>query len=212
MKAELIRKTFPRIRSKIIGGELFYQVDARKTGTNGKQETFKLKSEAEKRAGEIAAQFAANGHEGLALPGELRFMATTGAEMLKPYGATVLQACEHYRDFLAEREKKKASETVEALAKVWYDFKAAGTEKKLRKDTLIGIRRGQLELGRAFGNRRIAEIEKADVRGYIGKQKIAIGSKRGLRALFSNFWNWAIDFGHATENPTEGLAYATGNL
>ena len=101
MKKELVRTTWPKIRVVEIKGQKFFQVDARKTGTNGKQESFSDREEAQERAAAIAAEFAANGNEGLALPADLRFMALKGDEILKPYGKSILQACEFYRDYLA---------------------------------------------------------------------------------------------------------------
>ena len=55
----LIRKTWPKIRVVEIKGQVFYRVDARRTGTSGRQESFKSKKEAEERAAEIATQFGA---------------------------------------------------------------------------------------------------------------------------------------------------------
>ena len=71
----VIRKTFPKIRTVQVKSQAFYQVDARKQGTDGKRETFSSRQEAEERAADIAANLATNGAEGLALPLELRVMA-----------------------------------------------------------------------------------------------------------------------------------------
>jgi len=86
MKSPLIRKTWPKIRIVTIKGEKFYRVDARKTGTNGKQETFKSQKVAESRATEIEEQFSGNGTEEPAFPAELRGMALTGEKILRPHG------------------------------------------------------------------------------------------------------------------------------
>ena len=72
-----------------ISGQTFYRVDARRTGTNGRQETFKVQKEAEKRAGEIAIHFGTNGKEGSSFPAELRGMALTADKMLRPHGKTL---------------------------------------------------------------------------------------------------------------------------
>jgi hypothetical protein len=103
----LIRKTFPKIRVVTRKGGTFYQVDARRTGTNGKQEHYSTKEEAETRAGQIEAEFNANGHEGLALSQDLQAQAIRGAALLAPFGKSVAQACEFYRDHMQAQQKRK---------------------------------------------------------------------------------------------------------
>src|SRR5262245_36809324 len=74
MQKTLIRKTWPRVRLVTINSERFYRVDARQRGTNGRQETFKSREMAEKRATEIEKNFVVNGVEALSFPAELRGM------------------------------------------------------------------------------------------------------------------------------------------
>jgi transposase len=80
--------------------EKFFQVDARRKGTNGRREIFADESEARKRATKIVEEFSTNGAHGLTIPPGLRSMAEIAAKILEPYGKTVLQAAEHYRAFL----------------------------------------------------------------------------------------------------------------
>lgn len=213
MKREVIRSTWPRIRTKKIRGRVFYQIDARRKGTNGRVETKADKAEAQERANAIAADFTANGTEGLAVSGELRVMAVKGEALLQPYGKTIFQACEFYRDFLRHEAEKRASGTVEKLASDWYRYKSSNKAKVLRRDTLIGIRRGQLELTKAFGKRTILDISPKDIRTYLDGQDIATISKKNLLSLFGQFWNWALGEGYAKENPCKALkgAYAVAS-
>ena len=74
---KMISKTWPKIRQVIIKGQAFYRVDARRTGTNGKQQNFKELNAAERRAREIEKHFSTNGTEGLTFPVEIRGMAIT---------------------------------------------------------------------------------------------------------------------------------------
>ena len=136
---KLIRKTWPRVRLVRISGQTFYRVDARRTGTDGKQESFKTQDKAEERAAEIAEQFSSNGAEGLSFPAELRGMALTADRMLQPYGKTLLQAAEFLKSHLDADKQRKDSALVPALAKEWYDHKKSGKTKHLRAATLKGI-------------------------------------------------------------------------
>ncbi len=119
MKKALIRKSWPKIRVVETKGQVFYRVDARRTGTNGKQESFKSKKEAEGRAAEVATQFGANGKEGLSFPAELRGMALTGDKMPRPHGKTILQAVQFYVAHLEADQQRKDSALVPILAQQW---------------------------------------------------------------------------------------------
>lgn len=210
MKAEVVRSKWPRVTVKFAKGRKGFKIDARRRGTNGKEEWRADKAKALARANEIAVEFAANGNEGLAISAGLRYMALKGEEMLNPHGKTVLQACEFYRDYLDELQARQAGETVEKLALEWYEFKKSGKRKKLRKDSLIGIRRGQLEVTRAFGSRPVTDIRKGDVTAFLDAQPIAPISKKNLCSLFGQFFNWCIDEHRGiTANPTKDIVYVS---
>jgi hypothetical protein len=96
-KAALVRKTWPKIRAVNIKGQAFYRVDARRTGTSGRRETFNSQKDAEKRAGEIAGNLGGNGKEGLAFPAELRGMALTAGRMLQSYAPHIVSQATYER-------------------------------------------------------------------------------------------------------------------
>ena len=200
-----IRKTWPKIRLVIIKGQKFYRVDARRVGTNGKQETFKLKEDAEKRAGEIEEQFSTNGSEGLAFPVEIRGMAITATNLLQPYGKTIIQAAEFYKAHLDELKKRQDSALVSALAKAWYAEKKSGKHKKLRADTLRGIFEASEILKETFGKRRILDVAPADVRKYLDGLNVGLRRKYNLRSLLSQFFNWCIGHECIKENPAASI-------
>src|SRR3954469_21943527 len=85
----LIRRSFPKIRIVTIKGERFYQVDGRRKNTNGRRETFKSRTDAEKRARDVAESVGALGSEGINFPTELRVMAQNCASRLQPFRKTL---------------------------------------------------------------------------------------------------------------------------
>lgn len=182
-------------------GERFYQVDARRKGTDGKRETFPTQQAAEKRAAEIAEEFNLNGREGLSLNLELRAGALQGRRILEPYGKTVLQACEFYRAHLEAERQRLASYTIESLADEWYEFKASGRERELRKETLRGIRYGRNLLKEVFRGKRILEISTVEIRSYLDGLKVSKLRKHNINSRWSQFFNWAIANGYVSENP-----------
>ena len=103
----LIRKSWPRVRFIKVKGEKFYQVDARRQGTNGKRETFSIEKESVERAAKIEKEFAENGAEGLSLSAELRAMSVHGRDILEPLGKTISDAVAFYKQHL-DQEKKNA--------------------------------------------------------------------------------------------------------
>lgn len=204
MKKTLIRKTWPKIRLVTIKSEKFYRVDARRTGTNGRQETFKLRADAEKRAQEIEAHFALNGAEGLTFSAELRGMALTASKLLATHGKTIIQAAEFYAAHLNELKKKQDSALVSKLSEAWYEDKKSGRHKKLRAETLRGISEASEILKETFGQRRILDISTPDIRKYLD-QCHGLRRKFNLCSLMSQFFNWCIAHGHLEKNPAKPI-------
>ena len=198
---KLIRKTWPKIRLVTIKGGKFYRVDARRVGTNGKQETFKFQKDAEKRAAEIEKHFSTNGSEGLAFPVEIRGMALTATNLLQPYGKTIIQAAEFYKAHLNDQKKRQDSALVSVLANAWHTEKKSGKQKKLREDTLRGIYEVSEVLKKEFGDRRILDLTTPDLRKYLDEQKVGLRRKFNLRSLLSQFFNWCISHEYLKENP-----------
>ena len=202
----LIRKTWPKIRRVTIKGEGFYRVDARRTGTNGKQETFKNLKDAEKRAGEIEKHFSTNGVEGLSFPVEIRGMAITATNLLQPYGKTIIQAAEFYKSHLDEIKKREDSALVSMLAKAWHDEKKSGKHTKLRETTLKDIRQTSEILTEIFPGKKILEITTADIQRYLDAQDVGLQRKFNINSRFSQFFNWCIKRGDHTSNPAAKIS------
>jgi len=199
MKKELIRKTWPKIRPVIVKGEKFFQVDARRKGTSGRRETFAKQDEAEERAGTIAAEFAGNGSEGLAMPAGLRAMAFQGQALLEPYGKTVLQACQFYRDFLATEKEKAESALIETLADSWFKDKSH-KKHKLKPPTIRAIRQTANLLKKRFGKKRIKELTKADAEKFVFSLNGEY-QQEGTRNRSGQFFNWCIAKEFTDANP-----------
>lgn len=198
---KLLRKTWPKVRLVTINEQTFYRVDARKKGTDGRQETFKSQKEAEKRAGEIAAEFGNVGKEGLAFPAELRGMALSADRMLRPYGKTLLQAAEFYKSHLDADQQRKDSALVPVLAQEWYESKKGGKTKRLRPATLKGIMECAEILKAQFSNKRVLEVATADIHKYLDGLQVQLRRKFNVHARLSQFFNWCIAHGHLTTNP-----------
>lgn len=202
---KLIRKTWPKIRVVTIKEQTFFRVDARRTGTGGRQETFKFQKEAEKRAGEIAVQFGENGKEGLAFPAELRGMALAADKMVRAHGKTLMQAAEFYVAHLESDKRRKESAFVPTLARQWYESKKSGKTKQLRAPTLKGIMESAETLKKLFPNKRVLEVTPADINRFLDSLEVGLQRKFNIRGRLSQFFNWCVAHGHTTTNPCEKI-------
>lgn len=201
----LIRKTWPKIRLVFIDGKNYYQVDARKQGTNGKRETFSNREEAEKRAAEIEENHSLEGIEGMNLSPELRIAAIKGEKTLSKWGKSLDEAIAFYCNFLEGEEKRQKSLTIEFLAKSWFEEKAKGSNKALKQDTLNGISEGANYLKKEWGNLRIADLTEEHFQKYLDNLTVSQRRKFNLRSTFSQFFNWCIKRKHTAINPLKEI-------
>ena len=201
----VIRKTFPKIRTVQVKGSTFYQVDARKQGTDGKRETFSNRKQAEERAAQIAGEFAANGTEGLALSLELRSMAISCSKALAAFGKSIQDATNFYITHLQDELVKQDSARVHLLADAWYSDKASGKKRQLRKQTLLDIRDTSNLLKRLFPEKRLLEVQQQDIEHYFESLKVKERRLYNIRNLLNQFFNWCIKQNHTKFNPVAGI-------
>jgi len=205
-KKKPLRKTFPRIRIiKDHLGQSFYQVDARRKGTNGKREAFSSKQEALDRADEIKRDFDAQGTEGLALDAEVRVMAIRAKNRLDQYGKTIADACDFYEAHLQKEKAKAASATIANLSAKWLAAKTISNNRVLRKDTIDDIRKTSKILEKKFGSLRILEITESSMQEYLDGLSVGYRAKQNRRNLFSQFFNWCKRQGFTNENPLQNI-------
>jgi integrase len=201
-----LRKSFPRIRIiKDHLGKRFYQVDARRKGTNGKREAFSSKQDALDRADEIKCDFDAQGTDGLALEAEVRVMAIRAKNRLDTYGKTISDACDFYEAHLKKEKAKADSATVANLSAQWLAAKTISNNRILRKDTVDDIRKTSKILEKNFGTLRILEITESSMQDYLDGLGVGFRAKQNRRNLFSQFFNWCKRQRFINENPLQNI-------
>jgi len=202
----LIRKTWPKIRIVKIHGTIFYQVDARRKGTNGKREAFSAKEEALERASEIEIDFNAQGTEGLALDSETRVMAVKGKIRLEAFGKTIADAVDYFEKHLKSEKAKAESATISNLVAKWLAAKTSPNSNRiLRKDTLDDIKKTANILEKKFGSFRILEITESSMQEYLDGLGVGLRAKQNRKNLFSQFFNWCKRQGYTHENPLQNI-------
>ena len=209
-RANLIRKSFPKIRIVFPKGERFYQVDARRQGTNGRRETFKTKAEAEARAQQIEDEVGKLGVEGLSFPTELRVMALNCASQLAPLSKTLNDATQHYIAYLKERELVDQSRPVNALVDEWLEAKITSKRKPLSAPTVVELKIMGGKLKACFGDTKIRMIQKTQIEAYLDKQSISNQTRKNILVKWGQFFRWAIP-AYTNVNPCADVeAYPTG--
>ena len=196
----LLRKSFPKVRIVTVKGETFYQVDARKTGTAGKRETYSNQKEALKRAGDIEAELGLHGTEAL-IDSVLRNMALHGQAMLQPYGKSIMDAVLFYKNHLDEIKRKADSKTITVIADEWFKSKETGSNRKVKALTLAGIRKHVALLKKQWGDKRILDYTEADFQTYLDGLELGQCRKSNICTLTNQFFNYCVDNGYLTINP-----------
>ena len=206
-KKKTIREEWPIIRVVFKNGKNQYLIDSRKTGYNGKQEFRPTKGEAEKRVREILEDFEQEGTSGGSMDSALRTYAIKADEILKPFGKSVLQAAEHYRDFLQAQLSKENSRFIGELADEWLAFKESGSKQTLRSATIKGIKKGRNFLVNNFKDVRIMSLDANTIEKAIDKNGGATRTRINMLSLVSQFFNWSMEKtrGYCKENPCEDI-------
>ncbi len=209
--SKLIRKTWPRIREIMVDGSVYYQVDSRRQldgrSIGGKREAFLKKKDALARAEAIATETKLDGSIAANMDAELRVMALKGQAILNPFGKTLIDAVDFYKEFLLAEQAKEESQTVTAMVDLWQKKKTAIRGLKvLRQATINDIRETSRILKREFGKYKILEINKKNFEEYFDKLQVGQRRKFNLRSRFSQFFNWCINEHEvALKNPLEKI-------
>ena len=206
----LIRKTYPRVRTTTVKGQQFYVVDPRrqKNGKHigGDREFFSSKKKALERADQISVELHTEGSSSMNMDAALRVMAHKGEALLKPFGKTLGDAVKHYHEFLKAKAAKESSETIATLANLWAEKKTSNyANKPLRQDTKDDILETRTMLKRDFGKFKILEIERKHFEDYLDKLKVSQRRKYNIRSRFSQFFNWCIKQDIIETNPLSGI-------
>jgi integrase len=195
----------------MVDGCIYYQVDPRRQlngrTIGGKREAFLKKKEALEKADAIATETKLDGSVTANMDAELRVMALKGQAILKPFGKTLSEAVDFFKEFLLAEQAKEESQTVTAMVDLWKNKKTAARGLKvLRQATIDDIKETSKILKREFGKYRILEINKKHFEEYFDKIQVGQRRKFNLRSRFSQFFNWCINEHEISiKNPLEKI-------
>ncbi len=157
------------------------------------RETFKTRDEANTRAEQMRVARQNEGTAAFSLATDVRVEAAKCTEMLRPYSATITEACQHYVDHvLRYRTAPSIDEIVEKMI-------ADAGKANRRPDTIAELRQRLGQFAAVYGVRQVTSITFEEVEQWIGEAnspRSRINRRRKLGQLF----NFAIRRKWAEEN------------
>lgn len=159
-------------------------VPAKYTET-GKRERhfFTTKQKALDAAKELKKAAAEFGHRSQAIRPSLAEEATAAAELLEPWGASLLDAV---RFFIAAKNAESASKPVSDALALWI----ADMEVKVRGRTLTNYKQTQKRFA-TLGSKALSEVTRDDLQGIVSPPGMSQASAAGHYRIGMAFWNWS---------------------
>lgn len=170
-----------------------------KYSETGKRERhfFRTQELAKEAAGRMKEKVESFGAQARAIAPTLADQATAAAEILKPWGASLIDAA---RFFAAARERENASNTLTAAADDWL-LDCEG----LRTKTQAGYRQTANRLKAALGDRVLAALTADDLQAALVPPGTPATAAAGHVARGKAFWNWSAQKGWCIAETINGV-------
>jgi integrase len=163
------------------------------------RERFKTREAAEERAVQIRNSYREEGKAAFAIPADLRLEAHKCAELLKPHGATITEAVQHYlKTVLAYRTAPTVSEIINRMLA---DARNAGRRERTIGD--LAYRLGRF--AKTYGSRQLASISLEELKAWIEDPTLGARSRIHNATKISQLYNYAIRQGWADKNLVERI-------
>ena len=144
-------------------------------------------------------EFQAQGKEGVEFPSALRVEAGACADMLKPFGRSLRNACEFYIEHLRRQEK---SVTVKEAVAAYMQH--AGKNKGLSVRYASDLRVRLAKFAQAFGAQQIGAIEPEAIVEWLEALPVAMGTRNTFRGRIAPLFLFAKQKKWRADNPFAG--------
>jgi len=168
---------------------------------NGKRERkfFSTRAEATFYAEGRNVEFQAQGKEGVEFPSALRVEAGACADMLKPFGRSLREACEFYVEHLRRQEK---SVTVKEAVAAYMQHAEKNKGLSVRYASDLRVRLSKF--AQAFGAQQIGAIEPEAIVGWLEALPVAMGTRNTFRRRIAPLFSFAKQKKWRADNPFAG--------
>jgi integrase len=167
-------------------GQAGYVVDLGLVNGKRDRQTFTTREEAETHAERARIQKQNEGLAAFTLPKEVRVDAAKATEILKPHGASLVEAANYYlKHVIAFRSAPTVSEIVLKMLK--------DAEDNGRRNRTIGDLRHRLQLfADDFGTAKLSEISLEDIKDWLGEHEWAAQTRINAITKISQLFNYGI--------------------
>jgi integrase len=187
-------------RRVCIGGKTFWQVElGSELHQDGKRhrfrKTFASREEARTFAELRKIERTNHGRAGVTLSDRLRGEAVEAARLLAPYSESILEVV---REHVRRKQFSARSETVTNAVRT---LLAAKTDDNLRVRYLNDLRARLARFAASFGERKLSDLEAAEIDGWLRQQGGAPLTRNTLAMRLSTLFEFARQRGWVTRNP-----------
>src|SRR5262249_54860590 len=132
----------------------------------------------------------------------LRVMAQNAAELLNPFGKTIMDAAQHYVAHLKASEKSCTAQKL--VRELLAAKKADGVGERHLSDLDYRLR----HFAEEFDGKLVAEITSAEIDHWLRSLNVGAQTRNHYRANVLQAFNFAVRSGYAPTNPVEGATKA----
>lgn len=167
------------------------------------REAFPTKEQAEKRAAQIRQMVDNEGSAAFNMPPDIRAEAAKCVEKLKPYGASLNEAVNHYIEHVL---KYRAAPTVESVIAEIVKVKQVNGR---RLDTITNFRVRADRFAETFGERRLSTITPEEIRAWLNDRMMHRGrelapvSRINYLVAVGNVFSFGVKHGYCDRNPVK---------
>jgi integrase len=194
------KQQWPRVYSRSHrSGNVGYIVDLGLIDGKRERHSFKTKAEAETFADLKRTEKVNEGTAGLSLSQSTRVEAVKAEKLLKPHGATLLEATNYYlKHVIAFRNSPSISEVVQQLLQ--------DAETNQRRDRTIGELKYRLTaFAEDYPDLRLSDITADDIREWIDEEEWCARTRINYLTKISQLFNYALKKGWVDSNVVERI-------
>jgi integrase len=133
------------------------------------------------------------------LDSEARLEAFRAAELLQPYGKTIMDAVHHYLEHLNQISVSVPFSRLAVKIREEFSRRIAANEVSARHAESMDETLRKMEL--RFGKELVSEIRPEDVRSWLTGLPLATKTRNKHRGYASQIFNLAVDYGYTPVNP-----------
>jgi len=124
---------------------------------------------------------------------------------LKPFGKSLDNAVDFYIQHLEQEVKNSVIPNISELCPKWYQERTGNNLEPIRNRTSIEYKSYRNYIVRHLGSLKPGDVTKRQIQELLQNIAGEQFTKKKYLQYFKNFFNWCVENGYATSNPTKGI-------